>query len=443
VSAAADDPPLRAEIHRRLAWSIRFRQGFAAGLEHAHAALELAEELGDRGLEVEALAVLVALGCVVGDPAAGAHARRVRKLAAASPDPELHKRAAEAVSDVLSISMELDAARSVLESAYRTFCERDEPWSADVLRRLASIELSAGRWDRAAAAASQALDISVQYGLEVPQHHVEIAWVEAHRGELEAARRRSEHALRLAGPQLGLHPPFHLALLGVVSHWSGDPAEAVEWFERATRQAAALDWREPVLRPWVGDHVEALLELGRIDAAAEVADVWEADALRFRREWVLARVVGCRGIVAAARHDLPEAGSLLQQAVSRQGAAGDPFGQARALLALGVVRRRQRQKRPAREALEAALAGFETLGAATFAARARRELGSIGGRTREEGLTGAERRVAVLVAEGRTNREVAAALFLGERTVASHLTHIYAKLGVRSRTELARKVQTF
>ena len=58
-------------------------------------------------------------------------------------------------------------------------------------------------------------------------------------------------------------------------------------------------------------------------------------------------------------------------------------------------------------------------------------------------MTPAERRVAILVAEGRTNREVAAALFLGERTVASHLTHIYAKLGVRSRTELARKVQTF
>ena len=68
------------------------------------------------------------------------------------------------------------------------------------------------------------------------------------------------------------------------------------------------------------------------------------------------------------------------------------------------------------------------------------ELGSIGGRKREEGLTAAERRVAALVAEGRTNQEVAAALFLGERTVASHLTHIYAKLGVRSRTELARRL---
>jgi DNA-binding CsgD family transcriptional regulator len=56
-------------------------------------------------------------------------------------------------------------------------------------------------------------------------------------------------------------------------------------------------------------------------------------------------------------------------------------------------------------------------------------------------LTSAERRVADLVAEGRTNREVAAALFLGESTVASHLTHIYGKLGVRSRTELARKLQ--
>jgi DNA-binding CsgD family transcriptional regulator len=108
------------------------------------------------------------------------------------------------------------------------------------------------------------------------------------------------------------------------------------------------------------------------------------------------------------------------------------------MLALGVVRRRERQKRAARDALEAALAGFEQLGAATWIAKARGELGRIGGRTRSEGLTAAERRVAALVAEGRTNKEVAAALFLGERTVETHLTHVYAQLGVRSRTELAR-----
>jgi len=129
---------------------------------------------------------------------------------------------------------------------------------------------------------------------------------------------------------------------------------------------------------------------------------------------------------------------LLQQAVAEHEEVGDPFGRARALLALGVVRRRARQKRIARDTIEAALAGFQQLGAATWVVKARGELGRIGGRTREEGLTAAERRVAALVAEGRTNREVAAALFLGERTVETHLSHVYAKLGVRSRAELAR-----
>jgi DNA-binding CsgD family transcriptional regulator len=131
---------------------------------------------------------------------------------------------------------------------------------------------------------------------------------------------------------------------------------------------------------------------------------------------------------------------LLERAVGEHEAVGDPFGRARALLAVGVVRRRSRRKRTAREALEGALAGFEAVGASGWSARARAELGRIGGRSREDGLTAAERRVAVLVAEGRTNREVAAALYLGERTVASHLTRVYAKLGVRSRTELARRL---
>jgi len=171
-----------------------------------------------------------------------------------------------------------------------------------------------------------------------------------------------------------------------------------------------------------------------------VLDVWERDAARLGREWVLAHVTRCRGLVAAAQGDVDRAGSLLEQAVTQHGEVGDPFGRARALLALGIVRRRARHKRDAREAIGAALGGFEQLGAATWVEKARAELGSIGGRQREEGLTAAERRVAALVAEGQTNREVAAALFLGERTVAGHLTHIYAKLGVRSRTELARRL---
>jgi DNA-binding CsgD family transcriptional regulator len=204
-----------------------------------------------------------------------------------------------------------------------------------------------------------------------------------------------------------------------------------------------MEWREPSVRWWTGDHAELLLELGRVDDAIRLVDAWDDDAARVGREWVLAHVRRCRGLVAAASGDVERALALLEQAVDEHEKIGDPFGRARALLGLGVVRRRARQKRPSRLAIQEALEAFEHVGAAEWADRARAELGKIGGRRRADGLTAAERRVAALVAEGRTNQEVAAALFLSERTVASHLTHVYAKLGVRSRTELARKVQTF
>ena len=156
---------------------------------------------------------------------------------------------------------------------------------------------------------------------------------------------------------------------------------------------------------------------------------------------MLAHVTRCRGLVAAARRAVDEATAFLELAVARHQEVGDVFGRARALLGLGIILRRARQKRAARDAIGAALADLEDLGAATWVERARDELGRIGGRTREEGLTAAERRVAALVAAGRTNREVADQLFLGERTVAGHLTRVYAKLGVRSRTELARALR--
>ncbi len=199
-----------------------------------------------------------------------------------------------------------------------------------------------------------------------------------------------------------------------------------------------MGWGEPSQRPWTGDYAEALLELGRIADAVHLLDRWEADALRLDRPRVLANVTRCRGLVAAAEGVIDCASALLGEAVRMHEAAGDPFGQARALLAVGAVERRRQRKRAAREAIEAAREGFQRLGAVTWSERSAAELDKIGGRTRSDGLSAAERRVAVLVAAGRTNREVARELFLTERTVAGHLTRIYAKLGVRSRTELAR-----
>ena len=97
-----------------------------------------------------------------------------------------------------------------------------------------------------------------------------------------------------------------------------------------------------------------------------------------------------------------------------------------------------KRRREARATLEEALAVFERIGAALWAERARAELKRISGRAATPGaLTPAEERVAALVAEGKTNREVAAALFLSDRTVEGHLSRIFGKLGIRHRTEIA------
>ena len=116
------------------------------------------------------------------------------------------------------------------------------------------------------------------------------------------------------------------------------------------------------------------------------------------------------------------------------------FDLARTLLAQGETLRRFKRKRAARESIEAAIAIFDELGAALWSAKARRELARISGRRTAEGLTETERRVAELVAAGHSNKQVANELHVTVRTVESNLTKVYAKLGVHSRTELARRL---
>jgi len=440
LDQAASRPALQSAIHCRLAWVTRFR----SGTDHALAALETAERLDDDELRERARAVQAVLAWFRGEAEAPRDLPAlVQELPGALGGDRLVQEGTQALVNTLAPSSRRDEARALLEREHLEWRERDERRSARALWGLAWVDFWAGRWENAADHADRAHDISIQYGVEVPQDHLPNAVIAVHRGQSDLARQHSERALELAKAQFGFHPPQHLAVLGLVALAKGDRSAAAAQFEKAERRAASMEWREPSVRWWTGDHAELLLELGRVDDAVRLVDAWEEDAARVAREWVLAQVTRCRGLVAAASGDVEQALALLGQAVDEHERVGDPFGRARALLGLGVVRRRARQKRPARLAIEEALEAFEHVGAAEWADRARAELGQVGGRRRAEGLTAAERRVAALVAEGRTNQEVAAALFLSKRTVASHLTHVYAKLGVRSRTELARKVQTF
>jgi len=116
-----------------------------------------------------------------------------------------------------------------------------------------------------------------------------------------------------------------------------------------------------------------------------------------------------------------------------------PFERARTLLTLGRRLHRAGRRAEARERLREALAGFERLGAAAWAAQAQSELRAAGARRRpahDDTLTAQELRVAAAVARGAANREIAAELFLTLKTVEFHLRHIYRKLGVGSRSQL-------
>ena len=438
LDEAAARPDLHLRIRIRLARSRRYTSGFAAAYAEARAAVAVAEELDDDALRVSALSAAGFLGRNVLATEPLAYAAQAHEIAARSGDPGLLKHSAAVLGQVLVDHGEYEAARALLERGYDDWRERDERFVADLLWTLAWLELWTGNFERAADCAMRSNEISFQYGVEEHPDPLPGAWTAAYRGQLDLARELAERGLALCEEQIHVAGPLFPGVLGLIASWSGDIESGVAHFADADRLAFAVDWRNPHKRPWTADSVEALLELGRIEEAVRVLDVWEGDACALARPRVLAQVTRCRGLVAAADGRLDEASSLLERAIEEHERVGDGFGRARVLLALGAVRRRQRQKAAARSAIEQAVTAFTGLGAATWAGRARSELGRIGGRTREEGLTAAERRVATLVARGRTNREVAAALFLAERTVETHLSHVYAKLGVRSRAELAR-----
>jgi DNA-binding CsgD family transcriptional regulator len=191
----------------------------------------------------------------------------------------------------------------------------------------------------------------------------------------------------------------------------------------------------------VPDQVEALIALGETAAAEELLDWFEDNARRLRRRSALAAAGRCRGLLAGARGDVNGAVEELRHALELHDGVPIPLELGRTRLAYGSALRRSRQKAAARQALEAARSGFDVLGAYVWAARADAELGRVGGRPPASGaLTPTERRVAELVVQGLQTKQVAGRLFVSPKTVEGHLSRIYGKLGVGSRTELAHRL---
>jgi DNA-binding CsgD family transcriptional regulator len=199
-----------------------------------------------------------------------------------------------------------------------------------------------------------------------------------------------------------------------------------------------MDAAEPGVIPCVPDAIEALVALGELERAHELLVEHEEKGRALDRPWALATAARCRGLLAAVRGDQQASMAAFERAMEQHARLQMPFELGRTLLALGEAQRRFKQRRSAGASLRAALETFETLGAPLWAVKAKAELARTGNRAASPGeLTPTEERVAQLVAEGQTNREVANALFVSVKTVEANLSRIFRKLGIRSRRQLS------
>jgi len=230
-------------------------------------------------------------------------------------------------------------------------------------------------------------------------------------------------------------------VLGGLELSAGRPAEAVRALGPLVEFLRAEQIVEPGTARVVPDQVEALIALGELEVAEELLDWFEGNARRLNRRSALAASSRCRGLLAGARGDVDGAVRSLRGAVDVNQTVPIPVELGRSSLAYGSALRRARQKAAARTALEAAARDFDAVGARAWADRARAELARVGGRPPSSGaLTPTELRVAELVAQGLQTKEVAARLFVSPKTVEGHLSRIYRKLGLASRTELAHRL---
>jgi DNA-binding CsgD family transcriptional regulator len=185
--------------------------------------------------------------------------------------------------------------------------------------------------------------------------------------------------------------------------------------------------------------IELHLRLGDPDAAAGALAAFAVEAERKARPWSLARLARARGLMAAD----PELDDRFGESLRLHAETPDGYETARTRLAYGARLRRARRRVDAREQLAIALRHFEDLGASPWADAAGAELAATGVAARRrdpstlDDLTPQELHIAQLLAEGRTTRETAAAVFLSPKTVEYHLRSIYRKLGIHDRDALA------
>lgn len=311
----------------------------------------------------------------------------------------------------------------------------------NLLFHVARDQATSDAWDRATANYDEAVRLARETGQETEEAMslAGMASLESRQGRSDPCREHAEAALSLCTDR-SLHFGelwCHLAVGGLALSL-GAADEAVDRLRTVVVRLESLAVGDPDLHPGP-ELVEALVRTGEARAAREVALDFTQRAGAMRRPWARARAGRARGLVATD----DELDEVFHGALALHARTRDPFETARTELVYGARLRRAGRRVDARVPLKAAVVCFDGLGAVVWAAQARAELGATGERVPPRdrlgsgSLTPQELQVCLLLAEGHTTREAAAALFLSPKTVEYHLRKAYTKLGVHSRSALA------
>ena len=438
---AGDDEWLRARVLVTLA---RVTMDAALLRDRSIAALDHLESLDepDPALLSEALVGLAGAEYSLGNGIPTDVVERALELERIAPPANVGDRMSAALGTWLKYNGDFDEARHWLETTRQAALgEGDEGSLPYALSHLPQLELWAGNWAQSEARALEHLELAERTGQEGERLTAifSLAFVHAHMGRLDDARERIAEALVEAegGDPWGVYQL--LSVRGFVELSSDSPADAAGSLARAFEiyESTGQGGTPSVFE----NYPEALVLVGDLETAEHVIDLFESRARKVGKAIALAPAFRCRALLLGALGRLDEALASLEHALAQHQRVDMPFSLARTQLVHGQILRRRGERRAARGALERALATFDELGSPPWAAKARAELDRIPGRRGSgDALTATEARVAELVAQGKSNEEVAQELFVSKKTVEANLTRIYRKLGVNSRFALAAQL---
>jgi ATP/maltotriose-dependent transcriptional regulator MalT len=337
---------------------------------------------------------------------------------------------------------DLERADALLTEAFRRLAERASlVREHNVLMQASDLRCRQGRLDEAALYAERAWALTGT--LEgASGRSSDLAVISAVRGDGETARRYAAVIESVLADLRGLARGEAIFAIGMVASLEGDHRLAVNHLTVAVDDFDRCGIHDLAARPLRPSLLDALIQVGDVDGAERVAAEIVELAERSGRPRGAAEALLARAHVAAGRGRLDEAAELARAAIDAFERIGLPVERARTLVLAANIARRSRKRAAARALLDEAEGELVRCGAFGWLPRVHAEAERLGDRAAVDTLTKTERRIADLVAEGLTNAEVAAQLYLSARTVESHLTQIYRKVGVRNRSELAARRRT-